>query len=116
LIDLRDAPARNAADAEGEIERDRAGWNGLNFDVRAMLPELHDGSLAKAPLDLSDRQIERFLALARAGPIGEGGGGVAASVCWHASSPVLPSPRYGVCRERRCVGVVATDAERPAGG
>src|SRR5258708_26703480 len=93
-VELGAAAGRNAADAEGEIERDGAGRNGLDLHMRTMFAEFHNSSLAKAPLDLRDRQVERLLALARAGPVGEGSGGVAAPVCWHASSPVLPSPLH----------------------
>src|SRR5258708_37008982 len=61
-VDLGDAAARNAADAEGEIERDGAGRNGLHLHMRTMFAAIHNSSLAKAPLELRDGQLDRRLA------------------------------------------------------
>ena len=85
-IDLGDAPARDAADAQRQIEHDRAGRDGFDFDMRPVLAELHDGAFAEAALDLRHRQLQRLLALAGACAIGQRGGGVAAAICRHACS------------------------------
>ena len=39
---FHDAPARNAADAQREVQRQRAGRDDLNFDLRLRIAEAHD--------------------------------------------------------------------------
>jgi len=57
-----DDPApREAADAEGDVEREGARGDGLDTHV-APLAEAHDGALAVLLLDLADRHVERLLA------------------------------------------------------
>ena len=58
-IDLDDAAAGNAADAQRDIERQRAGRNA--FDIhRFILPQAHDAALAIAFFDLLERQLKRL--------------------------------------------------------
>ena len=55
--DLDDAAAGQAADAEREVERERAGGDGRDPDV-ALLAEPHDGALAELLLDLAECHLE----------------------------------------------------------
>src|SRR6266851_3931965 len=57
-VDLDLPAARVPADAEGEVERDRTAWNGVDLllGVRA---ELHDRALTELLLDLQDRLVDR---------------------------------------------------------
>ena len=55
--DLDHAAAGQAADAEGDVERQRAGGDGGDADV-AVLAEAHDGALAELLLDLAERHLE----------------------------------------------------------
>ena len=59
--DLDDAAARQAADAEREVERERARRDGADRDLRPVA-HLHDRALAELPLDLAERDVESFLA------------------------------------------------------
>ena len=58
--DLDDAAAGDAADAEGVVERDRAGRDGVDGDVRGVA-HLHDGALPELLLDLLHREVEGLL-------------------------------------------------------
>ena len=60
--DLDDAAAREPADAECEVERERAGRDGSDRDLRPVA-HAHDGPFAEVPLDLAERDVERFLSL-----------------------------------------------------
>ena len=60
-VDLDDAPARDAADAERDVQRDRAGRDRLDGHPRVGLAQLHDRALAELPLDLTDGEVERLL-------------------------------------------------------
>ena len=60
--DLDDAAARQAADAEREVERERAGRDRADRDLGAVA-HLHDRTLAELPLDLPERDVECFLAI-----------------------------------------------------
>ena len=64
--DLGDPAARDAADAEGEVERDRAGRDGV--DVLALArAELHDRAAPELLLDRGQGGVDRLAAL-REGP------------------------------------------------
>ena len=54
---LDHAAAGEAADAEGDVERERAGGDGRHTHV-APLPQPHDGALAVVLLDLAERHLE----------------------------------------------------------
>ena len=56
-VDLDNAPARQAADAEADIEADGARGNGRGIDHLA-LSQAHDRALAESPFDLSERGIQ----------------------------------------------------------
>jgi hypothetical protein len=60
--DLDDAAAREAADAEREVERQRSGRDCPDRDRRVVV-HLHDGALAEAPLDLAERRVEGLLTI-----------------------------------------------------
>ena len=60
--DLDDPAAGQAADAEGEVERERAGGDRLDRH-RALLAHLHDRALAVLLLDLAERHLECLLSL-----------------------------------------------------
>ena len=60
--DLDDAAARQPADAECEVERERAGRDRAHGDLRPVAHP-HDRSLAERPLDLSERRVECLLAI-----------------------------------------------------
>jgi len=59
-VDLDDAPAGDAAHAEGHVEAQRPrGDHGHVDDLLAA--EAHDGALAELALDLGDGKLYRFL-------------------------------------------------------
>ena len=58
--DLDHAPARQAADAERDVEPERAGGNGLHLDRLRRFAQPHDRALAERPLDLGEGGVERF--------------------------------------------------------
>ena len=59
-VDLDHPAARQAADAERDVEPERARGDGLDLDRLAALAEAHDRALAEGPLDLGQRGIERL--------------------------------------------------------
>ena len=59
-VDLGDAAARDAADADRGIEVDGAGGDGGDLDSRALRAHPHDGALAELLLDLGDGQGQRL--------------------------------------------------------
>ena len=61
-VDLDDPPAREAADAQGQVEGDRAGRDGLDGHRRPLLAELHDRALAELLLDLGQRGVDGLVA------------------------------------------------------
>ncbi len=63
-VDLDDAPARQAADAERHVEAQRTGGDGLDLDDLALLPEFHHRALAEGPVDLGERRFESALLIA----------------------------------------------------
>src|SRR5262249_59549133 len=54
---------RRTADAERNIEPERASGDGLDLDRLLVLTEPHDGALAEAALDLGDRSLKRLLSI-----------------------------------------------------
>ena len=59
-VDLDDAPARQAADAERDVEPERAGGNNLNVVIDAAVAHLHDRTLAELLFDLGQRRCQCF--------------------------------------------------------
>src|SRR5205823_1371974 len=57
-VDLDHPPAREAADAEGHVHRERAGRDGVDL-FADVVAELHDRALPELLLDLLDRLIDR---------------------------------------------------------
>ncbi len=57
-VDLDDPAPREAADAEGQVERDGPGRDGLDVDRRALLAELHDRALAELLFDLGQGRLD----------------------------------------------------------
>src|SRR3990172_8729998 len=65
--DLDDPAAREAADAEREVEREASRRDGGYGDV-GLVGHLHDRSLAELALDLAQRGAESLLAVQRQPP------------------------------------------------
>ena len=59
--DLDDPAAREAADAECDVQRERARRDGRDGDLR-LVAHLHDRALAELPLDLAQRGVEGVFA------------------------------------------------------
>ena len=59
-VDLDDPAARDAADPEREIERDRARRNHVDLHAGGEIAHLHDGTLAELTLDLRERVSEGY--------------------------------------------------------
>ena len=57
-VELDDAPAGEAPDAEREVEAERAGRDDLDALLRLDLAELHDGALAELLADLGEHGVE----------------------------------------------------------
>src|SRR5205807_1629001 len=57
-INLDHPATRQAADAERNVEAERAGGDGLDVHRLAVLAEPHDRALAERALDLGERGIE----------------------------------------------------------
>src|SRR5262249_31393673 len=62
-VDLDDAAARQAADAERDVEAERAGRDDVDLAIERILAEAHDRALAELLLDRSQREIDRLVAL-----------------------------------------------------
>src|SRR5690348_8267671 len=61
-VNLDDAAARQAADAERDVETERTGGNHLGLTLRRdMGAKLHDRAFAEGALDLAERRFERLL-------------------------------------------------------
>ena len=60
--DLDDAAARHAADAEREVERQRARRDRLHPHLGALVAHAHDGALAELALDLRERALQGGIA------------------------------------------------------
>jgi hypothetical protein len=56
--DLHDAAAGDAADAEGEVQRQRPGGDRVDAHARALVAHAHDRALAELTLDLRQRALE----------------------------------------------------------
>src|SRR5207247_1733389 len=67
-----------AADAEGNVEAERAGRKAGDVLRQRLLAELHDGALAELLLDLADGEVDRPLAI-------------------HVDAHVTPSPARSTC-------------------
>ena len=63
--DLDDPAARDAADAERDIEGERAGRDDRDAGPHRVLAELHHRALAELLLDLLERDVEHLLAIHR---------------------------------------------------
>ena len=81
-VDLDDPALRQAADAERDVEADRAGRDRLDVE-RGRRSEPHDRALAEAALDLRQRGFERLL-LVHAASFGE-----VQNLTGHASYPTV---------------------------
>jgi hypothetical protein len=67
-VDLDDAPARQAADAQRYVEAERAGGDDLDLGPLAAVAEPHDRALAERALDLRDRRVQRPLPVVAVAP------------------------------------------------
>jgi hypothetical protein len=65
-VDLDHPAARQAADAQRDIEAERAARNRFDID-HLVLPELHHRALAEGPVDLAEGGFERLLLVHRGG-------------------------------------------------
>ena len=63
-VDLDDPAARQAADAEGDVEGDRAGRDDLHGHLGAVA-QAHDGALAELLVDLGEGHVEGLVAVER---------------------------------------------------
>ena len=61
-VDLDDAAAREPADAERDVERDRTGRDDLDGSA-LVAAQAHDGALAELTVDLRERSLEGLLAV-----------------------------------------------------
>jgi len=59
-VNLDHAAARQAADAQGDVEAERARRDGLDFHRLLVLAQAHDRALAKGAFDLRQRCVERL--------------------------------------------------------
>ncbi len=75
---LDDAAARQAAEAQRHVQRDRTGRDHLDRHPR-LLAEAHDRALAELPLDLEEGSLQGLLPVAR--PLG-----TRLAVCCHGDS------------------------------
>jgi len=57
-VDLDDAAARQAADAQRDVQAQRAGGDDLDVFQRLALAEAHDGALAELLLDLGEGGLQ----------------------------------------------------------
>ena len=60
-VDLDDAPARQAADAERDVEPEGARRDRLHVDRAVVGPQPHDRALAEVLLDVLERLVERLV-------------------------------------------------------
>src|SRR5438132_11139398 len=54
-VDLHDSPPWDPTHAERHVEGERSGWDHVDVALRGGLPQLHDGALPIAALDLAER-------------------------------------------------------------
>ncbi|MNY27333.1 hypothetical protein D3C86_1612380 [compost metagenome] len=57
-INFNDAPLRQTADAERDIQAERTRRNGLHLNHIFIGTELHNRSLAERPFDLGERRFQ----------------------------------------------------------
>src|SRR6185312_1009861 len=57
-VNLDYPPARQPADAERDVEAERAGRYDLNLGRRVVRAELHDRAFAEGTLDLPERRVQ----------------------------------------------------------
>ena len=91
-VDLDDAAAREAADAEGNVEGDGAGRDDLDGGA-ALVAEAHDRALAELALDLGEGGLEGLLAVRAGGAALLGGHGLLLVCSAGGSGPVRGSER-----------------------
>src|SRR5579859_6861058 len=60
-VDLDDAALWQAADAERQVEAERAGGHRLDLHHLALVAQLHHRALAEGPVDLRQRRLQRPL-------------------------------------------------------
>jgi hypothetical protein len=63
-VDLGDASAGNAADAERHVELERAGGDDRDIVEGTALAQAHDGALAELAVDRGNGQIQGLAAVA----------------------------------------------------
>src|SRR5450756_1334269 len=68
-VDLADAAARDAADAEGDVEGQRPGGHELHVIAHGMVAEAHDAALAELALDLRDGCLKGFVLVQGSAPL-----------------------------------------------
>ncbi len=61
-VELDHAPARQAADAKGDVKRERTGRDCSDLHL-SLIAHLHDRAFSERPLDLSEGDVESFLAI-----------------------------------------------------
>jgi hypothetical protein len=61
-VELGNPATGNAADAEGEVEGERAGWDRLDLEV-FLLAQTHDCTTAELLFDLANREVDGASAL-----------------------------------------------------
>ena len=57
-VDLHDPALRQPADAEREVEAERAGRDHLDLRIGGLVAHAHDRALAEGPLDLAQRGVQ----------------------------------------------------------
>ena len=87
-VDLGDPAARHAADAERQVERHRAGRDGLDV-LGAAVAEAHDRAAAELLLDLEDGGLDRASSLAVPSSLRGRLGLSASHRCIHVFVPLL---------------------------
>ena len=70
-VDLNDAPLGHAADAQGEVQGQRSGGDGLHHHM-GVLPQAHHRTLAEILLDLSQGRVQRLLFIRSLTGLGNG--------------------------------------------
>ena len=65
-VNFNDAPLGDAANAQRNIQGQRAGGDGIHHDP-GVLPQAHDGALAIGPLNLGHGGLQCFLLVRRGG-------------------------------------------------
>ena len=83
-VDLHHPTTGQPADAERDVERDRAGGDDSDRDAH-LVAEAHHGTLAKALVDLCESHLEGFFAVRSSHVL----------LQWSTSSPVRGGPCCG---------------------